>query len=320
MKVLAIVHGYLPTLAAGSERMLQHMLRPLVAAGHEVVLWSLDDDTEGVRDVEGVTVFSGAQDHRCAPDVIITHHEHGARHAAFVAAMNPAAKRIAIYHNERYFIETLLAFQPDLHVFNTQWVAEAVAAKYGPLAGSKLVVHPPLEPERHRVAASGRAVTLVNLSANKGVSVFAELVRRMPDVQFLGVQGTHGTQDYCGGQNVTFMATQQDMREVWRRTAVLLVPSGYESYGMVAAEACVSGVPAVASPTPGLQECLGDAGTYVDVSDVDSWEAEVRRLIGDTSEYERASKAARARADELVSQTEIELATWLDTVEWMVSP
>lgn len=317
MKILAVVHGYLPSLAAGSERMLQHMLAPLVEGGHDVELLSLMDDD--VRwDVDGVACRGGFPDAReFSPDVIITHHDLGSRFAAYVAAIHPTAKRVAIFHNERYFIESLIAFRPHLSVFNTEWVRDAVEAKFGPLSGDQIVLHPPVEPDRHQVEQTGECVTLINLQVNKGVHLLAQLLRRMPDVKFLGVEGTHGEQDYYAG-NIEYLPTQQDMREVWKRTKILIVPSEYESYGMVAAEACVAGIPVLASPTPGLRECLGPDGTFIDRDDVEAWVAEIRRLT-EESAYEKASIEANRRGDYLIEQTERELKYWVAELEGLVA-
>ena len=40
------------------------------------------------------------------------------------------------------------------------------------------------------------------------------------------------------------------------------MPSNYESWGMVAAEALANGIPVICSPTPGLKENCSDAAIY----------------------------------------------------------
>src|SRR5690606_19054142 len=93
--------------------------------------------------------------------------------------------------------------------------------------------------------------------------------------RFLGVTGIYGRQqDLAGLANVEVIphVPHPEMRgRVYARTRVLLVPSSYESWGRVASEAICSGIPVVAHPTPGLRECLGDAGLFVDRRDVDGW-------------------------------------------------
>jgi glycosyltransferase involved in cell wall biosynthesis len=175
-----------------------------------------------------------------------------------------------------------------------------------------MVVHPPLEYERHTVDKIGESVTLVNLQDNKGVNIFHDLVSRMPDVPFLGVEGTHGKQEYQRSHlNVDYMRTTQDMRDVWRRSKVVLMPSEYESYGMVAAEACVNGIPVIANPTPGLVECLGDAGIFIPRENTDDYERAVHLLMTDPVHYQERSDRARLRGLDLKAQTDKDLAQFV---------
>jgi hypothetical protein len=321
-RVLAVVHGWMPYLAAGSERMLQHMLDALPASDFEVTVLSLgysdDRHNQTPYTYQGLPVHVG-YDSPIVPDIIITHHGPGARVVQALAQDFPEARVVAVYHNERYDIADIQALNAELEVFNTWWVAGAVlrpgAAGYDGMDPSKIVVHPPLEFDRHATEMIGDSVTLVNLQENKGVRVFQELARRMPDTRFLGVEGTHGQQEKPRIPNVEYMATTQDMREVWRKSHVVLMPSGYESYGMVAAEACVNGIPVVAHPTPGLAECLGSAGIFVDRNRPDDWERAVHLLMTDRSHWLERSDMAALRAKELLAQTKTELERFVEAMK-----
>jgi glycosyltransferase involved in cell wall biosynthesis len=70
------------------------------------------------------------------------------------------------------------------------------------------------------------------------------------------------------------------------------MPSNYETYGMVAREAGVSGIPVICTPTDGLKENLGEAGIYVDYRDIDGYEKAIRELY-DPKAYTSASKAIK---------------------------
>lgn len=307
VRVLAVVHGWFPGLAAGSERMVQHMLSALPEQDFEVEVLSFGYGDERWDPVpyshEGVPVTVGHVP-RETPDIIVTHHGPGARVTADLAAEFPDARVVAVYHNDRFDIPDIRALGADLEVFNTRWVAESLGCPDG------FVVHPPLELDRHRVDQIGTAVTLVNLQENKGVRTFYQLAERMPEFEFLGVLGTHGEQEPAPA-SVEVHPVTQDMREVWRRSAVVLMPSGYESYGMVAAEACASGIPVLAHPTPGLQECLGRTGTFIDRDDMDGYEKALRRLLTDSRHFQRQSTKASARAAQLVSQSQQELSEFV---------
>jgi glycosyltransferase involved in cell wall biosynthesis len=317
-RVLAVVHGWMPSLAAGSERMLQHMLDALPRDEFEISVLSLgigDDYPVKQYEYQGLPVHVGYAP-PFEPDIIITHHGPGARVTQAISQDYPNARVVAVYHNERYDIPDIQALSAELEVFNTHWVVARIlrpgATGWDGLTPGKMVVHPPLEFERHTVDETGSAVTLVNLQENKGVHVFQELARRMPDVRFLGVEGTHGLQEKPRIPNIEYMAVTQDMRDVWRKSRVVLMPSGYESYGMVAAEAQVNGIPVIANPTPGLGECLGHAGIFIPRANIDDYERTLRLLLEDRTHYQERSEMARLRGLELEAQTKRELARFVD--------
>jgi Glycosyl transferases group 1 len=313
-RVLAVVHGWMPYLAAGSERMMQHMLDALPRDEFEVAVLSLgygdDPGAESFYVYEGLPVTVGYEP-PFVPDIIITHHGPGSRVVQALSQEYPDTRVVAVYHNERYDIPDIRALDADLSVFNTEWVAKSVLGPQ-PEGGPSVVVHPPLEFERHCVEETGSAVTLVNLQENKGVRVFQELARRMPDVRFLGVSGTHGQQERPRIPNIEYMPVTQDMRNVWRKTRIVLMPSGYESYGMVAAEAQVNGIPVIANPTLGLQECLGHAGIYIPRENIDDYERTLRLLLEDRKHYQERSDTARLRGLELEAQTKRELSRFVE--------
>jgi glycosyltransferase involved in cell wall biosynthesis len=80
----------------------------------------------------------------------------------------------------------------------------------------------------------------------------------------------------------------------FRRAAVFITASCYETFGVAAAEAMASGLPVVASRVAGLTEVAGDAGLLVDSRDPGEFAAALR-LVLDNGEL-AASLGARGRA------------------------
>lgn len=302
MKIHAHVHFYPPYRMAGSETMIHTMMRALVAAGHDVtvvVSEMPEAPLEWVHD--GVPVVSmrgvSAATARVVldrPDVVVTHHQNAA--PAILGARRIGAQSVFVMHNSFGMNRQILSIQPDLTVFNTEWIARA----WQHLAGRWMVVRPPVWPHEH-ATTPGDHVTLVNLSRHKGVEVFQRMSRVFPAVPFLGVVGGHGEQITWGHTpNVTIIPQTADMRrDVWSRTRVLLVPSVYESYGMVAAEAMASGIPVIAQPTPGLQECVAGGGFFANRDAPASWVVKLRELLEAPAVWQAASDRARARSAEL---------------------
>lgn len=117
-----------------------------------------------------------------------------------------------------------------------------------------------------------RYATFVNPSSEKGAYAFAriaeELGRIRPDIPLLVVEGrgAAATLARCGFDlgargNVHLMGHTTDPRAFWEITRVCIMPSlWWESFGLVAAEAMLNGVPVIASDRGALPETLGAAG------------------------------------------------------------
>ena len=60
----------------------------------------------------------------------------------------------------------------------------------------------------------------------------------------------------------------EELAELYRGAAVLVVPSRYEGFGLPVLEAMASGTPVVAAPDPALVEVAGDAAVFADQGDL----------------------------------------------------
>ena len=182
-------------------------------------------------------------------------------------------------------------------------------------------------------------VTFINPQETKGVFVFARIARelalRRPAIPLLVTQGRSrrdalkdpalGLAPHLLGQlpidpmsdgrNITTMPFTPDPRDfypaVFARTKLLLMPSLWnESFGLVAAEAMLNGIPVLASNRGALPETIGDAGFLFDIpahytpqtrvvptaEEVAPWVETIIRLWDDAAYYDQCSRAARERA------------------------
>jgi glycosyltransferase involved in cell wall biosynthesis len=80
---------------------------------------------------------------------------------------------------------------------------------------------------------------------------------------------------------------------------VLLMPSRFEGFGMVAAEAMAAGVPVIASAAGSLPEVIGDrgGGVLVPPRNAAALAEAAERLLADRAARERLSRAARQSAE-----------------------
>jgi glycosyltransferase involved in cell wall biosynthesis len=88
--------------------------------------------------------------------------------------------------------------------------------------------------------------------------------------------------------------TAAEVHQELRQATLLVLPSSYESFGIVALEAMAAGVPVVASELPALREATGGHAYLLPVEDTALWAQTIGRLLQDDSE--RLATAARGRA------------------------
>ena len=154
-------------------------------------------------------------------------------------------------------------------------------------------------------------VTFINPQRTKGLYVFARIAEilsaRRPDIPLLVMAGRSqgGWQDDTGIDlarlpNLTIRPSQPDPRELYAATKLLLMPSLWnESFGLVAAEAMLNGIPVLASNRGALPETIGDAGFLFDIparytpetrevpmaAEVEPWIETILRLWDNPAEY-----------------------------------
>jgi glycosyltransferase involved in cell wall biosynthesis len=176
-------------------------------------------------------------------------------------------------------------------------------------------------------------VTMINPCAVKGMSIFAELARRMPDIPFAAVTswGTTDRDRAALGQlpNVSILAPSSNIDDFLKYTRILLVPSLWdEAFGTIVTEAMLRGIPVLASNVGGLPEAklgidyvlpvrpieeytdkLDDKLLPVPVvpdQDIGPWLAALSQLLSDRKAYEQLAETSRAAAHTYVSQLSIE--------------
>jgi len=116
-------------------------------------------------------------------------------------------------------------------------------------------------------------VTMVNPCALKGISIFLGLADAFPSVAFAAVP-TWGTTsadraELATRPNVHLLTPVDDIRDIFRRTRVTLVPSLWsEAWGRIVVESMLSGVPVIASDQAGLREAAMGVAVLIPVTPI----------------------------------------------------
>lgn len=100
-----------------------------------------------------------------------------------------------------------------------------------------------------------------------------------------------------GSPRVHWLGFRSDVAAVLKAMDVLAVPSHWEGFGLVAAEALAAGIPVVAADASSLPEIVRDGreGLLVPPGDVDALTAALLRLGGDAAERRRMGAAGPPR-------------------------
>ena len=264
---------------------------------------------------------------RFRPDILVTYGGH------------PVIQRI-LHHARRRLIRTVFTlrnrgyedrrhFEHVDHVFTT---SPYLSEMYRQAIGLRSVgIESPIEwADVEAPLELRKFVTFVNPTLAKGAMLFARLADMLgsqrPDIPILVVQSAASAGrlnaipglDFARYPHILAAPATPRPADFFALTRILLVPStGRESFGRVAAEALVNGIPALVSDRGGLPETVRGAGqvlplpawlteTSTDlptVAETQPWFDAVCELWDDDDAYSRASAAARTVAQERYSES-----------------
>ena len=135
-------------------------------------------------------------------------------------------------------------------------------------------------------------VTYINPRQEKGIHLFCKIAGLLPALPFLVVRGwsrTNLQRDELRAMeflsslpNVTVSSPLSDMREIYRLTSILLLPSRWpEAWARVIGEAQANGIPVIASNRGSSPQSVGEGGIILDYGDPRLWASTIRMLYED---------------------------------------
>jgi glycosyltransferase involved in cell wall biosynthesis len=196
----------------------------------------------------------------------------------------------------------------------TLWLTVSqFAARHNGVHGLNFHVVPPLvEPARYRLAKhKPRHATFIGLQSDKGGELVVKLARACTEIPFLifdsnqrnhpdwpGMSGAELRAAVADLPNVTIRQPVKDAQSLYGTTKVLLAPSRWtETWGRVASEAQINGIPVLASNRGGLPESVGSGGICLDYdAPIEVWVSHLQAMWNDDAYYATLSQRALAYA------------------------
>lgn len=313
MSLVAFLHGYPPHWSMGGEISTHRTIREIPGS---IVYTNCEApyEFEGVqvRPLQGESLGDLTNHAREADASVLFAHSTLSQKTVQAARRLKLPSVLAVHAPPRFAADLRQAWsRATVRVYNT----EACRKAWNDPGG--WVLHPPVGAAMVELGPR-QTLTLTSSLLNKGADRVLELARRRPDQRFIIVRSpahrTHGDPFFeekaadLTNVRVWDRVHPNDMGRLWRETRILLVPSRYETYGLVALEAAWQGIPSIHVDTPHVREGIGDAAYLLQTFDVNEIDQAVALV---DEEYELWSLRARQRAETLKLRTQEELTAFV---------
>lgn len=221
-----------------------------------------------------------------------------------------------LHTNDRLPLDSASLTNPKLHFLANSHFTTSLH----PEKRFAAVIRPIVRAAPFRTETDRSSAVFINPGPHKGLAIVMALAEARRDVPFLFVRNRKGVDPAAvlGGDpvchpNIRLVGPFDDMRQVYARAKLVLAPSQWlETWGRIATEAHLSGIPVLASDRGGLPEAVGPGGVCLPAdAPMTAWIAAFSRIWDDGRYYAKLCEAARAwaRRPEIDSETILSLFT-----------
>lgn len=211
----------------------------------------------------------------------------------------------------------------DFIIANSLTTQKYIERKF--LRFDSIIVPPLINPNEYLVESNSKEfITMINPIQMKGGEIFKEIAKALPNRKFLAVKGwTHlmknndwdlplindlsiglgmsenplfAITEFEGISNVTVQDSTTDMKIIYSKTKILLVPSITPEGGpRVAIEAMINGIPVIGSKSGNTPLTIGEGGIVIsNLFNISEWVSSILKFDNDEY-YEEISQKAKVR-------------------------
>lgn len=152
------------------------------------------------------------------------------------------------------------------------------------------------------------ALAVGTVEKRKNLEVCIDALARVPGLRLIAVGPATPYQERClriaaergvaGRIEFRGYVSRGELRDLYARATVVVVPSRYEGFGYAVAQARCAGVPFLAANSSSLPEVAEDAGPLLPSDDAETWSSALRELLDDRAAAE--ARASRGRSAAIV--------------------
>lgn len=274
MKVLVFVKLYFHKNGSGGEAYLHHFLKRLKKERNLDIQVLLPDSKEIKKlEFEGITIHETTESttsclsyiDNC--DLLITQLDNS--EICLDYSLKKKIPSLMIFHNSIRDYNKFIENPNLIKIFNSNYVMNDYI-KRELLPVNNYLIYPytdfPKLSKFRKQKQDRRYITFINPSLNKGADIVVQLAEKFKTQKFLIVKGGYAAYDqkpylekFHNLPNAHIIEnTPNIIKDIYLKSKIVLMPSTYESYGMVASEACCFGIPVIINRNgKGLLENMG---------------------------------------------------------------
>lgn len=313
MKILLVPHAYIPGKIAGCETYLHRVAKFLISKGHEVRCLVLYKDPYEIDGVQCIRVEHEKEWREANTEDFLWADGVFTQLWGVPFSVNKCKqlekKLIYVAHNTNQSTSFQHLGRNAFILYNSEQLKSFLRFRQ-----PSFVLPPPVNYREFEPTTNSAFVTLINHCKDKGGEILIDIANRLPHVPFLAVRGGYGEQVISDLKNIKY-EDPQPIKDILRRTKLVIMPSLVETYGQVAIEAYAAGIPVIAHPTEGLKESMGPDGIFIDRADPEGYAGKIVTLLSDQAEYDSARAYAYSRAVALDPLPRLEeFHNWLTSI------
>lgn len=200
----------------------------------------------------------------------------------------------------------------DEVVANSNYTLSKYLKQYSGIDEKTSVMYPMAKASEYRVSERGEKILHINPIEAKGIDITLDVAEKMPEKDFL-IAGNRGKKEVMDRirsmPNVEFLGFVEDMREVYKKSKIVLFPSRREAFGRICVEAGYSGIPVITSGIGGLSESMGFKQLRVSKNKPENYISKINEV---ESDYDAYSEMARKNAENLFESSRRSLEELLE--------